>query len=167
MLVRTLDKVPVVDPAFAAIALPKLPQNPAPAPAPVNSAHDDDDWEYSVVNERLVLRGDLESGDDILVKGQVYGNIRCKLLIIDKGARVEGAITAEDVVVRGSTKGSILANRVRLESTADVASDIYHASFSAEEGARLHGALAYGPAPLAALSADYPDDQDIWGADSH
>lgn len=167
MVVRNLDKVPVVDPAFAAIALPKLRHAAAPATVtdPLQSAHGTDDWEYSVVNESLVLRGDLESADDILVKGKVYGNIRCKLLIIDSGATVEGAITAEDVVVRGSTKGRIFANRVRLESTADVASDIYHASFSAEQGARLHGALAYSPAPLAALTTDHPDAQDIWSAE--
>lgn len=143
MLNRQLDSVPLVDPAFAANSLPKLPQSATPAKAQLPPAHSGDEWEYSVVNERLVLRGDLESDDDVLVKGKVYGNINCKLLIIDKGARVEGAITAQDVVVRGSTKGSIKANRVRLESTAVVASDIHHASFCAEEGARIHGSLTF------------------------
>ncbi len=140
MLNRPLDSVPLVDPATAAKTLPKLPQGQSgPTVSPTSS----DEWEYSVVNERLVLRGDLESDDDVLVKGKVFGNINCKLLIIDKGARVEGNITAQDVVVRGATKGSIKANRVRLESTAVVASDIHHASFCAEEGARIHGSLTF------------------------
>jgi cytoskeletal protein CcmA (bactofilin family) len=164
MLIPTLDQVPLVDPAVAATKLPKLPSSSPQAQTPAARVPGNDDWEYSVVNERLVLRGDLESEDDILVKGRVYGNIRCKLLIIDKGALVEGAITAQDVVVRGSTKGSILANRVRLERTANVASDVYHASFSAEEGARMHGALAYAEAPLDAFASDLQDDPEIWGA---
>ena len=67
--------------------------------------------------------------------------------------------------MRGSTRGSILANRVRLERTADVASDIYHASFSAEEGARIHGALAFADAPLDPLSAPAREDWEIWGTE--
>jgi cytoskeletal protein CcmA (bactofilin family) len=147
MLNRPLDSVPLVDPAFAANSLPKLPQGQSAAKAQVAPAQSGDEWEYSVVNERLVLRGDLESDDDVLVKGKVFGNIHCKLLIIDKGARVEGNITAQDVVVRGATKGSIKATRVRLESTAVVASDIHHASFCAEEGARIHGSLSFADDP--------------------
>ena len=72
MLVRTLDKIPGVDPVFADIALPKLPAQASPAIAePAPRVQASEDWEYSVVNERLVLRGDLERDDDILVKGKV------------------------------------------------------------------------------------------------
>lgn len=99
--------------------------------------------QHSLINEHLTLRGDLDADDDILVKGTVYGNIRCHLLIVDSMARVEGVIDAEEVVVRGTTKGTILAKRVRLERTATVESDISHVSFSAEEGARIRGALQF------------------------
>lgn len=151
MFNNQLESVPLVDPGFASKSLPKLPQSQTPSKVQAPPAHKSDEWEYSVVNERLVLRGDLESDDDVLVKGKVYGNISCKLLIIDTGARVEGAITAQDVVVRGSTKGSIRAHRVRLESTAVVASDIHHASFCAEEGARVHGSLTFTDGPTSGM----------------
>lgn len=98
---------------------------------------------YSIINEWLVMRGDLESEADILIKGKVFGNIKCKLLIIDTGALVEGGIEAEEVVVRGAAKGIMLARRVRLEKSADVDSEIHHQSFSAEEGAKIKGALKY------------------------
>ena len=149
MLNRTLETVPLVDPAQVGVVTPKLPK----AHTETNANAMLGGSEYSVVNERLILRGDLESDADILVKGKVFGNIRCKLLIIDVGARVEGAISAQDVIVRGSTKGSILAHRVRLEKTADVASDIHHASFCAEEGARIRGVMDYSDAPLKSLAA--------------
>jgi len=87
------------------------------------------------------MKGDLESEGDILVKGKVIGNIRCKLLIIEVDALVEGGVEAEEVVVRGNTKGTLQADRVRLEKTANVESEIYHRSFSAEEGARINGTL--------------------------
>ena len=103
----------------------------------------DADASYSIINEWLTMKGDLESEADILIRGKVFGNIKCKMLIIDAGAHVEGGIEADEVVVRGSTKGIMLAKRVRLEKSADVDSEIHHQSFSAEEGAKIKGALRY------------------------
>ncbi len=98
---------------------------------------------YSIINEWLTMKGDLESEADILIRGKVIGNIKCKMLIIDAGAFVEGGIEADEVVVRGSTKGIMIAKKVRLEKSADVDSEIQHQSFSAEEGAKIKGALRY------------------------
>jgi len=103
----------------------------------------------SIIDEWLTMKGDLESEGDILVKGKVYGNVKCKLLIIDGEAIIEGGIIAEEVVVRGKTKGVIHANKVRLEKTAIVDSEICHQTFSAEEGARIKGALRFKEDPLA------------------
>lgn len=96
---------------------------------------------HSIVDECLTMKGDLESDGDILVRGKVIGNIKCKLLIVDVDALVEGGINAEDVVIRGRTKGVIDANRVKLEKSANVDSEICHNTFSAEEGARIKGSL--------------------------
>ncbi|MGE0767453.1 MAG: polymer-forming cytoskeletal protein [Hyphomicrobiaceae bacterium] len=104
---------------------------------------------YSIINEWLKMKGDLESEGDILVKGKVNGNIKCNLLIIDVDALVEGGITADEVVIRGTTKGVINATKVRLEKTAHVDSEICHNVFSAEEGARIKGALHYKDNPVA------------------
>ena len=96
---------------------------------------------HSVVDKFLTMKGDLESEGDIHVKGKVFGNIRCKLLIIEVDALVEGGVDAEEVIVRGNTKGTIQADRVKLEKTANVDSEICHHTFSAEEGARIKGSL--------------------------
>ena len=97
----------------------------------------------SIINEWLTMRGDLESEGDILIKGKVHGNITCKLLIVDVEAAIEGGIDCDDVVIRGATRGVIKAKRVRLEKTANVDGEIYQESFSAEEGARIRGALRH------------------------
>jgi cytoskeletal protein CcmA (bactofilin family) len=101
------------------------------------------DPSYSIINEWLVMRGDLESDADILVKGKIYGNVKCKMLIVDAGSLIEGGIEADDVIVRGAIKGVMNAKKVRLEKTADVDCEIHHQSFSAEEGAKIKGALRY------------------------
>jgi len=102
----------------------------------------------SVIDEWLTMTGDLESEGDILVKGKVRGNIRCKLLIVDEQASVEGGMIAEEIVVRGSTKGVSRSNRVIFEDTARVDSEIYHRSFAVEEGARIMGALHHSNEPM-------------------
>jgi cytoskeletal protein CcmA (bactofilin family) len=109
---------------------------------------------HSIVDEFLTMKGDLESDGDIHVKGKVLGNIRCKLLIIEIDALVEGGVEAEEVVVRGNTKGTIQADRVRLEKTANVDSEISHRTFSAEEGARIKGSLRSKEESAGDLSKD-------------
>lgn len=118
--------------------------------APVSSAHTSEG--ASVINEWLKMRGDLEGDGDILVKGEVHGNIRCKMLVIDQGAVVEGGVEADDVVIRGTARGTIRTKRIRLERTALVDCEIYHQSFSAEEGARVKG-MMHAVDPQAAAPA--------------
>jgi cytoskeletal protein CcmA (bactofilin family) len=109
---------------------------------------------HSVVDKFLTMKGDLESEGDIHVNGKVFGNIRCKLLIIDVDALVEGGVDAEEVIVRGNTKGTIQADRVRLEKTANVDCEICHRTFSAEEGARIKGSLRSKDESPGGLSKD-------------
>ena len=116
---------------------------------------------HSIVDECLTMRGDLESEGDILVKGKVLGNIKCKLLIIDVDALVEGGVEAEEVIIRGNSKGTIKSNRVRLEKTATVDSDICHQTFSAEEGARIKGALRFKEDPFNAEPEEAKSKQQI------
>lgn len=111
------------------------------------------DASYSIINEWLVMRGDLESEADILVKGKVHGNVKCKLLIIDTGATIEGNIIAEEVIVRGNVKGVIGAKKVKLEKTAFVDCEVEHQLFAAEEGARIKGTLRFREEPVRAITA--------------
>jgi cytoskeletal protein CcmA (bactofilin family) len=130
---------------------------PPPAQAPVQDRNPPDRNKplHSIVDECLTMKGDLESAGDILVKGKVIGNIKCKLLIVDTDASVEGGVVAEEVVIRGRTKGTVRANRVKLEKTAIVDSEICHQTFAAEEGARVKGALKFSDEPLTAQSEGY------------
>ena len=123
------------------------------SPPPQNStAYGGNNANHSIVDIHLTMKGDLESDGDVLVKGKVIGNIRCKLLIVDVDAIVDGGVECEEVVIRGRTKGTISANRVKLEKTATVDSEIEHCVFSAEEGARVKGSLRYRDEPISRTS---------------
>ena len=71
------------------------------APSQTSSYDRNDDTGPSIVNSKLTMKGDLESDGDILVKGKVLGNIKCKLLIVDIDALVDGGVESEEIVIRG------------------------------------------------------------------
>lgn len=129
-----LRQQPQAQPASAAIT----PVRPVTAGTVMSGAGKET---FSVINEWLKMKGDLEGDGDILVKGTVHGNIRCKMLIVDASAQVDGGIEADDVVIRGIVRGVIRTKRIRLEKSALVDAEIYHESFSAEEGARVKGMM--------------------------
>jgi Polymer-forming cytoskeletal len=52
---------------------------------------------------------------------------------------VEGNIIAEELTIAGRVKGTIHANRVKLNSTAVVEGDIHHRSLAIEENAQFEG----------------------------
>src|SRR5437016_5256172 len=93
----------------------------------------------SVIDAWLTITGNLQSEGEVQVDGQILGDIRCAHLTVGRDALVSGNITAEEVVVRGKVKGVIRANRVILQDSAQVESEIYHKQISIEEGACFEG----------------------------
>src|SRR5262249_59970250 len=71
--------------------------------------------------------------------GGVEGELHAWTVLIAGGAEVEGNVVAEELTVGGRVKGTIRANRVRLNSTAIVEGDIFHRSLAIEENARFEG----------------------------
>jgi cytoskeletal protein CcmA (bactofilin family) len=93
----------------------------------------------SVIDAWLNITGNLQSEGEVQVDGRICGDIRCAHLTVGKDAVVDGNITAEEVVVRGKVSGIIRANRVILQDTAQVESEIFHKKFAIEEGACFDG----------------------------
>ena len=80
----------------------------------------------SVIDPGLIIVGTLEGDGELQIDGEVRGDIRCTHLTVGDAATVEGSIAADEVVVRGTVKGVIGANRVVLTDGAHVESDIFH-----------------------------------------
>ena len=53
---------------------------------------------------------------------------------------MEGDVVAEELTIGGHVKGTIHANRVKLNSTAVVKGDIFHQTLAIEENAHFEGA---------------------------
>jgi cytoskeletal protein CcmA (bactofilin family) len=111
------------------------PQRPAATkPAEQGSAD-----QVSTISRGMTVVGKISGEGTLNVFGQVQGELRALNVLINEGARVEGDVVAEDLVIGGQVKGAIHASRVKLNSTAVVEGDIFHRSLSIEENARFEG----------------------------
>jgi cytoskeletal protein CcmA (bactofilin family) len=108
----------------------------------------------SVIDEWLSITGNLETDGDVLVNGKIHGDLRCKLLIVGQQAEVEGLVVADEVVVRGVARGVIRANRVRIEKSSRVDSEIFHRALCVEEGAEFVGMSRRSDDPLNELATN-------------
>ena len=110
------------------------PARPMPAPAPMGAK-----GVPSSIGPDLTIMGNLISKGEVVVDGEVQGDINCGHLTVGQTARITGGIVAEDVVVRGHVMGSIRGNRVNLQASSRVEGDIFHQSLSIEQGAMFEG----------------------------
>ncbi len=104
----------------------------------------------SVIDAWLVIAGNLKTEGEILVEGEIQGDVRCIQLVIAADAAVTGNVVAEEVIVYGKVKGSIRAHRVVLKETSVVDADIYHRALTVERGACFDGSARRRDQPMAA-----------------
>lgn len=134
---------------------PKADEAPKmPAAAPTTSAPDfkasapKAKPAASVLSSDLLITGNLKTTGDILIEGQVDGDIRAHLLTVGEGATVKGEVIADDVVVNGRVIGRVRGLKVRLTSSARVEGDIIHKTIAIESGAHFEGSVQRQDDPL-------------------
>jgi cytoskeletal protein CcmA (bactofilin family) len=110
---------------------------------------------YSVIDDRLAVRGELDTDGTVRVDGRVEGTMhRAGTLIVGGQGTVIGDVNAGDVVVAGTLHGNVQATgRVEIEATATVFGAIQAASMSLVEGGVVHGQVAIGALPATAATA--------------
>jgi cytoskeletal protein CcmA (bactofilin family) len=111
------------------------PQSPAATKSAERASAD----RISTIARSMTVVGKIVDEGTVHVFGQIEGELRALIILIDEGAKVEGDLVAEELAIGGTVKGTIHANRVKLSSTAVVEGDIFHRSLSIEENARFEG----------------------------
>ena len=110
---------------------------------------------YSVIHDRLTIRGELDTDGTVRVEGRVEGpSHRVGSLIVGAGGFVVGNVEAKDVVVAGQIQGNVHASgRLEIESGASVLGEIRANLMVLREGATIHGQVSIGATPPAAITA--------------
>ena len=102
----------------------------------------------SIVGHGVTITGNIVSKGEVLLEGDVEGDIHCKSLHVGEKSALTGSVVAEEVVLHGRMKGSIHSREVLLKSTAQFEGDINCTSLTVEEGANFLGQSLPSDDPL-------------------
>lgn len=98
----------------------------------------------SVIGPSLVIKGELEAGEDLLIEGRVEGTVTHtadKLLIGQRGS-LKADIRARNVVIEGEVEGDVYgSDSVSIRETAKVRGNIFTPKISISEGAHFKGGI--------------------------
>ena len=90
------------------------PQRPAAKHSGEQASTD----QASSISRGMTVVGKIFGEGTVQVFGHIEGELRALTVLINEGAQVEGDVVAEELTIAGQVKGTIHANRVKLNSTA-------------------------------------------------
>ena len=92
----------------------------------------------------VVLTGDIEAHEDMLIEGRVQGKITIPsgTLTIAKGAKVEAEIRVRAFLLHGELKGTVRAGeKAVISETAEMNGDVITPKITIANGARFSGGI--------------------------
>ncbi len=101
----------------------------------------------STIGAGMRVNGDCSFQDGLQIDGAVVGNVIAEegqpsLLVIGEGGSVEGAVSADHVVIGGSVIGPVLARELlELQAKARVQGDVRYKALEMQQGAVIAGQL--------------------------
>jgi cytoskeletal protein CcmA (bactofilin family) len=72
------------------------------------------------------------------VDGEIEGDVRAEVIVGEQG-KVTGMVAGQQVVIWGHVSGVICGKTVALQASSAVEGDIYHMSFTIQQGAKFDG----------------------------
>ncbi len=108
---------------------------------------DQDNSDGSVIGEDLIVTGNINCKSDLLIVGNVEGNISCVSLLVGESGKVNGDITSENVIVEGTISGMITSGSVELKDGCTLEGDITSSTLAIDHGAEFSGSVRPGKEP--------------------
>lgn len=96
------------------------------------------------IGKSIVIKGDLQGSEDLMIEGQVEGRIELKanVLTIGPNGRIKAQVFAKTVVVLGTVNGNVTASeKIDIRDGATVEGDVVSPKVAIAEGALFHGSV--------------------------
>lgn len=138
---------------------PPIAETPVPAkaaPAPTVSKPITSEGSSAMIGSKVKINGDVVSGEDLLVEGEVSGTITLtdNELVIGTSGHVEANVSAKTIRIEGEVKGDIDASeRVVICASGNVQGNVSAPRVMLEDGGRFKGSIDMGGAKSAAPAA--------------
>lgn len=104
-------------------------------------AEQSDSLSHLFVPENTVIRGDLTNPGDIVIDGEVVGDVTCRQLTINANACVTGDIKAQVLIIDGTIFGAISSPRVTFRPTCHVEGPVFCDWYDIQKGAYFEGSM--------------------------
>ena len=91
----------------------------------------------SVLVSDVKIKGNITEKGNIIINGEVDGDINAELVETFENSLVKGNIKSKKTVIGGKLKGNINSDSVHIKKTADVDGTIKQKTLSIEEGSLL------------------------------
>ena len=123
----------------------------------------------SVIGAGMRVQGPCTFSDGLQIDGEVLGDVTAEggqpsVLVIGEGGSVQGAISADHVVIGGTVVGPVLARELlELQSKARVQGDVRYKTLEMQQGAVIAGQLQpqLTPPPAAARESQAQEPTDL------
>lgn len=100
----------------------------------------------TVIANGVRVEGDFSSQGDVLIEGEVHGNVSTSgMLTVGSAAKLKADVKAEKAVIAGTVEGNItVGSHVDLKSTARILGDLKCQTATVESGATMNGCVTIG-----------------------
>lgn len=96
----------------------------------------------SVIGADITITGNIEASVDLMIEGQVSGDVHCKTtLILGETSTIRGNIYAERVRVSGTVEGAIETRDLAIEATGTVNGDVSYSRVKVSNGGVVEGTM--------------------------
>ena len=98
----------------------------------------------ATIGESIVIKGELSADEDLVIEGQVEGNINLNqnVLTVGEHGKVKAKIVAKTVVVAGKVRGNIIAaEKVGIRDTSSMEGNICTPRLAIAPGAYFRGGI--------------------------
>jgi cytoskeletal protein CcmA (bactofilin family) len=121
----------------------------------------------TLIGAETRIEGDIHFSGGLRVDGSIRGNVSevastPGTLVLSEHGRIEGAVTASQLVINGKVVGPVRANQfVELQAKSRVTGDVHYKSLEMHTGAVIEGKLIYlGDAATEAIIDPLLNDKD-------
>lgn len=99
--------------------------------------------EETIIAHGVRMEGDFVSGGDVLIEGEVSGNVSTAGdLRVGDAAKIRADVVAKNAIVGGEIRGNMqISGRLEVLETAKIIGDITAATLSVNAGASLNGKI--------------------------
>jgi cytoskeletal protein CcmA (bactofilin family) len=116
----------------------------------------------TTIGKGITITGSIQAQEPVTIAGTVNGDVLASDydVTVEVGARVDGAVTARRITVRGRSTGRLIARElVRLQTSAAVKADIAAPKLALEEGASFNGCVEPAKTDAAMRVAAYRNNR--------